>query len=81
MDEAIIVHRISEFVEPGGRFIVVDEGVEEAALVEFPVFHGAEGVQVRWAASMDFAAHAEGFAKVDGFHEWRDPSDVADAGA
>ena len=62
-------------------FVEVDEGVEEAAFVKFAIGHGAQGVQIAGPASVDFAAHAKGFAEVNGFHEGGQTAHIADAAA
>src|SRR5258708_939474 len=44
---ALVVHRVDQLVEPGRRRIVVDERVEQAALIiEAGADHRTEGVQV-----------------------------------
>jgi len=77
MNKALIVHRFAVFVEPGGVLVEVGEGVEETTFVEFAIGHGAKGVEIAWATAVDFAAHAKGFAQVNGFHEWRETADIA----
>src|SRR3954462_15545101 len=51
VDEALVVHRVDQLVEPGRRHVVVDERVEQAALVvEAGADHRAERMQVAEAA-------------------------------
>ena len=81
MDESLVIHGFAVFVEPGRVFVEVDEGVEEAAFVKFAIGHGAQGVQVAGTAAVDFAAHAKGFAQVNGFHQGSQTAHIADAAA
>ena len=59
MDESLVVQGFAVFVKPGGVFVEVYEGVEKAAFVKFAIGHGAQGVQIAGAASVDFAAHGQ----------------------
>lgn len=81
VDESFVIHGFAVFVKPGCVFVEVDERVEEAAFVKFAVGHGAQGVQVAGTASVDFAAHAKGFAQVNGFHQGCQTAHIADAAA
>ena len=81
VDESFVIQGFAVFVKPGCVFVEVDEWVEEAAFVKFAVGHGAQGVQVAGTTSVDFAAHAKGFAQVYGFHEGGQTAHIADAAA
>src|SRR3954470_10338733 len=65
VDVALVVHRVNGLVQPGRRRVVVDERVEQAALVvEAGADHRAERVQVTHATAVDFYIHTIGL--VDG---------------
>ena len=66
MDVALVVHRVDGLVEPGRRRVVIDERVEQAALVvQARADHRAEDVQVADTAAVDLHVHAERLGEVD----------------
>ena len=66
VDVALVVHRVDQRVEPGRRHVVVDERVEQAALiVETREVHRAEHVEIADATAVDLEVHAERFGSRD----------------
>ena len=66
VDESLGVPRVDQRVEPRRRLIVVDEGVEQVALVvEAGEVHRAEHVQVAYAAPVDLYIQTIGLGPSD----------------
>src|SRR5262249_18100804 len=81
VDHAVGVHRIDWSVQPRRRGVVVDERMQETALIEARNTRRqrAHCVQVANAAAVDLHLHAERLGEMANLHQWRESANIANA--
>lgn len=81
MHKALVIHRVNNAIEISRRFIVVEERMQQAALVPAAVADRPDHRQACRAVAVDFAIHAEGFRQRRDLHGRGNTAHAVSAGA